>query len=113
MEHMSRAERRKQIERVFADYDRKYKGHTMNMGMVGRKIGLVPSTHLKGILNEMADDDILQELSTAPNRYGQTFRAWRYLRTEQMELPDEYINICGVWMNKNTGEEVQNVQNDF
>jgi len=96
MNGMDRAGRKKQIIRVVKEWDNRKRGATMNMGMIGHRIGLRPSSHLRGILDEMVKSGDLCEVSTEPNRHGQTFRAWRLQRWEQMPLPERYILINGV-----------------
>lgn len=108
---MSRAGRKKQITSVLAEWDKKRRGATMNTGMIARRCGLTSSTHLVNILKELEADGVIRSLSTAPNpRYGYSFRVWQLVHFEQMTLPDEYITICGLLMNKRTGEVVSHVE---
>jgi arginyl-tRNA synthetase len=95
---MSRAERKKQIMRILDSWDKSHKGHTMNMGMIARRMGIKSSTHLRNIIQELIDDGWVVPMSTAPNKYGQTFRSYKIARYNQMPLPDHTIKIGGVEM---------------
>ena len=110
MIRMSRAGRKALMLGALQKHDRRYKGGCLTTAQLAHSAGLMSSTNVVNMLLELVADDKVREVQIEPTYgAGYTVRAWQIAQLKQMPLPDEYIVINGMKLNKSTGEVVQNV----
>lgn len=107
MIRMSRAGRKRLMLGAIQKHDKRYPTGALPTAKVAHAAGLMSSSNVVSMLNELAQDGLIQEVQIEPSYdCGYTVRAWKLAKWYNEPLPDRFIEIGGVKVNWNTGEVV-------